>query len=226
MRGLLFDAGNTLVYIDPVRMVEIFRAEGVDTRLESFHGAELTARRRLHERIDQGSKGTEPELWHEYFVALYELNGVTAERARAVTERVREEHRADHLWTYSSPGTGEALESLKSAGYRMGVISNADGRMEGALERAGVRKHLEFVIDSAVVGMEKPDPEIFHAGCDALGMSPDECLYVGDLYPVDYLGAIRAGLSAVLLDPLDIHAERAETVEELGALAAWLASGP
>lgn len=211
------------MYIDPVRMVEIFRTEGVDARVESFNVAELGARRRLHDRIDSGSKGTEPELWHEYFLALYELNGVTTEAVEAVTERVREEHRADHLWTHSSPGTGEVLESLKSAGYRIGVVSNADGRMEGALERAGVRKHVEFVIDSAVVGMEKPEPEIFHAGCDALGMSPAECVYVGDLYPVDYLGAIRAGLCAVLLDPLGIHSERAQTVEELGGLAAWLA---
>ena len=226
VRGVLFDAGNTLVYIDPVRMVEIFRAEGVETDVPSFRSAELTARHTLHARIEEGSTGTEPELWGEYFLRLFSLCGVPEASLDAVSERVRVEHARDHLWTYSLPGTGAVLEALKGQGYRVGVISNADGRMEGALARAGVRSHVEFVIDSGKVGVEKPGAEIFHAGCDAIGLEPAECVYVGDLFPVDYVGAKSAGLGAVLLDPLGVHEDRAETVGALGELEAWLNRDP
>ena len=53
-------------------------------------------------------------------------------------------------------------------------------------------------------------------------MRPAECIYVGDLFPVDYVGATAAGLGAVLLDPLEIHGARAVTVRELRELKAWL----
>jgi hypothetical protein len=49
------------------------------------------------------------------------------------------------------------------------------------------------VVDSALFGAEKPDPAIFRAALDALGVDPGEALYVGDLYEVDVLGARAAG---------------------------------
>ena len=204
-------------------MVDIFRAEGVEIDVDAFRGIELSTRRILHERIEEGSRGTEPELWGQYFVQLFLDCGVPEDRTAAVGERVRYEHNSDHLWTFALPHTGEVMGRLRDDGYRVAVISNADGRMEGALEAAGVREHVEFVIDSEVVGVEKPDPKIFDAGCEALGLPADACVYVGDLYPVDYVGARGAGLEAVLLDPLGLHGERADTVADLADLPAWLA---
>ena len=49
------------------------------------------------------------------------------------------------------------------------------------------------MIDSALVGVEKPDPAIFRAALEALGVAPEEALYVGDLYEVDVVGARAAG---------------------------------
>jgi len=212
-----------LVYLDPSRMVEILRHEGVEIAVEEFQRVELTARRTLHDRIEEGSKGTEPELWGQYFLRLFAACGVPDDGVDAVGQRVREAHHAEHLWTFSLPHTGDVMGRLREDGYRVAVISNADGRMEGALEAAGVREHVEFVIDSEVVGFEKPDPEIFEAGCRALELPPEACVYVGDLYPVDYVGARGAGLGAVLLDPLGLHHERADTVADLADLPHWLA---
>ena len=91
-------------------------------------------------------------------------------------------------------GTSEILETLHTDGYRLAVISNADGRIQSLLERVGLLGHFEFVIDSELVGVEKPDAAIFREGCRRLDLPPGECVYVGDLYPVDYLGAREAGL--------------------------------
>lgn len=211
------------MYLDPSRMVEILGSEGFDIAVEDFQRIELTARRILHDRIEEGSKGTEPELWGQYFLRLFSGCGVPDEGLHAMGARVREAHHAEHLWTFSMPHTAEVMSRLREDGYRVAVISNADGRMEGALEAAGVREHVEFVIDSEVVGVEKPDPRIFEAGCRALDLPPGACVYVGDLYPVDYVGARGAGLEAVLLDPLELHGERAETVMDLAELPDWLA---
>jgi putative hydrolase of the HAD superfamily len=57
------------------------------------------------------------------------------------------------------------------------------------------------VVDSDVVGVEKPDPAIFGIALDALSLSPDGCLYVGDTVHFDVNGARAAGLRPVHLDP-------------------------
>ena len=64
------------MYLDPSRMVEILRGQGVEIAVEDFQRIELTARRILHDRIEEGSKGTEPELWGQYFVSLFSGCGV------------------------------------------------------------------------------------------------------------------------------------------------------
>jgi HAD superfamily hydrolase (TIGR01549 family) len=220
--AVLFDAGNTLVYLDGARVVPMLRAEGIDSDARCFAAAESAARARLQAMVREGHVGTEPEVWAAYFETLFEASGVPPDLMEAVTARLIEEHRADHLWTHVESGTHEVLERLTSDGYRLGVISNADGRMESVIERVGIRNHFDFVIDSETVGMEKPDPAIFLAGCEAVGLPPNRCLYVGDLYPVDYLGARRAGLDAVLIDPLGVHPARVPTVTSLAGLAGLL----
>jgi HAD superfamily hydrolase (TIGR01509 family) len=100
----------------------------------------------------------------------------------------------------------------------MAVISNADGRVEGLIRDAGLGEYFEFVLDSEVEGVEKPDPEIFLRACERMGVVPEESLYVGDLYPVDVLGAQNVGMRAVLLDPggaLDYPVDTIPSVEFL-----------
>jgi putative hydrolase of the HAD superfamily len=92
-----------------------------------------------------------------------------------------------------------ALARLKSAGLLLGVVSNSEGRVAEALEAAELRQYFDVVIDSGLIGIEKPDPRIFHAALEALGVGADEALYVGDLYDVDVVGARAAGIEAVLL---------------------------
>lgn len=216
--AILFDAGHTLVFIDPERTLGVFARAGVEVSEARFRIAERTAREELTRGVRDGQMGTEPELWHRYFERLFTESGVPEDRLGLVGTGIREEHEREHLWTGVDPDTGPALDALLDAGFRLGVISNADGRMEGAIERAGLRDRFEFVIDSEIQGVSKPDPGIFHAATGRLGLPPSECLYVGDLYPVDVIGARGAGLDAVLLDPLgvlDFPVDRIPTVADL-----------
>jgi putative hydrolase of the HAD superfamily len=203
IKAIFFDAGNTLIFIDPGVVLPILEEHGAHADAERFRQAEFLARNRLSRRVEEGAWGTEDHLWQEYFGNLFRATGVPEDRLERVGNLVREVHEDSHLWTQMDPATSNALDQLSEAGYRMAVISNADGRVEGLIEKAGIRDRFEFVIDSELEGVEKPDPEIFLRACHRMGVDPGESLYVGDLYPVDVLGARNAGLHAVLLDPFD-----------------------
>jgi putative hydrolase of the HAD superfamily len=229
IKAIFFDAGNTLVFIDPGVVLPILREHGADPDLEAFREAEFLARTNLTRRVEEGAFGTENHIWQEYFQNLFRAAGVPEDHLAQVGERIREVHRRKHLWSYMDPRTVPALDRLADAGYRMAVISNADGRVEGLIQDVGIRDRFEFVMDSELEGVEKPDPEIFLRGCRRMGVVPDESLYVGDLYPVDVLGARKAGLQAVLVDPmerLDYPVDRVPDVAALPAYMDRLSRGP
>lgn len=218
IRAVIFDAGNTLVFVDPVRVLEILRDMGVETDLERFRQAECHTRKRITEELLEGSGGAEAHVGREYFLSLCRLSGVPEHLAAEADRRVKDHHRVNHLWTHVADETPAALRALADMGYRLAVVSNADGRVEELLSRRGLREHFEFVIDSHVIGVEKPDARIFRAATDRLGLDPGMCLYVGDFYPIDVLGARAAGLQAVLIDPwdqLELDVDRIRAVADL-----------
>ncbi len=223
---MLLDAGHTLVFVDRERVAEIYRRLAIPWVRERFERAEIAARARLTRRVESGHLGTEPHLWRDYFLTLFRMSGVPTEQLDAVGEELRRAHRRSHLWTHVERGTAEALERLAGRGYRLAVISNADGRMEDALRRAGLRSQVEFVLDSGHMTTAKPDPRIFREGSRRLGLSPEECVYVGDLYPVDVVGARRAGMGALLLDPGGWSRGPAERVPSIRLLPDRLPDAP
>lgn len=220
--AIFFDAGNTLIFIDPDIVLPVFREHGATLDEDRFRSAELLARVRLSKEVEAGASGTEPKVWQEYFLNLMRGSGVPEDQLGVVGRRLRDIHRKRHLWTHLDPSTGPALGALRAAGYRMAVISNADGRVEGLIRRAGLIGYFEFVVDSEVEGVEKPNPEIFLRACRRMGVGPGQALYVGDLYPVDVVGAENAGLHAVLLDPLGELDYPVDRIPDVAALPAYL----
>jgi putative hydrolase of the HAD superfamily len=147
----------------------------------------------------EAAVATDQERAAAFLEALFRLSGVPDDRMSEVRECLRRMHGERHLWCAVQERTHESLTRLRAAGLRLGIVSNSDGRVEQALAAAGLRDYFDVVIDSSLVGIEKPDPGIFLAALDALGVAPEEALYVGDLYEVDVLGARAAGMEAVLL---------------------------
>jgi len=145
------------------------------------------------------SAGNDGERAAVYLEALFRCRGVPAGRMSEVRDCLGRLHRERHLWCSVHQGTHESLRRLRAAGLRLGIVSNSDGRVEEALAASGLRDFFDVVIDSSLVGIEKPDAAIFRAALDALGIRPEEALYVGDLYEVDVVGARAAGIEAVLL---------------------------
>ena len=93
-----------------------------------------------------------------------------------------------------------ALESLKSHGYRLGVLSNLHRDMGDLCKGLGIAPYLDFCINSAEAGAEKPHAPIFLAALDRVSVAPEEAVHVGDQYHSDVLGARGVGIHPVLID--------------------------
>ena len=90
------------------------------------------------------------------------------------------------------------LEKLASS-YRLGVISNNFGNTQGWCDEYELTPLLDTVIDSTVVGIEKPDPKIFYLALDEMGISSKKSVYVGDTFSDDVVGSNQAGMFSAWL---------------------------
>lgn len=221
MKLLLFDAGNTLVWLDHAFVVEVLAEHGVRASEDEVLGAEYHAKLLLDELVRSGNGGDDASRGRVYFAEVFRRLGLPEAAFEAAARRLYQRHFEHNLWARVRPGTTDVLRQLKDAGYRLAVISNADGRVEALLEGVGLREYFEFVIDSGVVGIEKPDPRIFQMALERAGVAPADAVYIGDLYEIDVVGARAAGLRAILLDPLGhwtaLDCERVAALDELAA---------
>lgn len=87
----------------------------------------------------------------------------------------------------------QVLEHLKQAGYPMVLVSNFYGNINQVLKDAGIDGYFQDVIESAVVGVRKPNPAIFALGVCALDLPASQVLVVGDTYDKDIIPAHKLG---------------------------------
>jgi len=90
------------------------------------------------------------------------------------------------------------LEELSSK-YPMVLVSNFYGNIETVLKDFGLDSYFGSIIESAVVGVRKPDPAIFALGAEALGLKPEETVVIGDSYKKDILPAKAIGCQTIWL---------------------------
>lgn len=188
--AILFDAGGTLILQDPV---EMGRRLGSPIDPNLAHRAHYQA---MSEYSDLRLAGDEADWdwWLERYFTILEVAD-----PHLAGERIE---RGYALWNHPLEGVAEAIVRLRDSGVRVAVVSNSDGSVRASLGRAGLLDHFEFVLDSHEVGSAKPDPAIFHAALERMGLKPSDAWYVGDSVFHDVQGARSAGLAeAVLVDP-------------------------
>ncbi|HEU5420150.1 MAG TPA: HAD family hydrolase [Streptosporangiaceae bacterium] len=131
----------------------------------------------------------------------------------------------------AADGAAGVLAALAAGGYQLAIVSNSTGVVQRQLEGCAIcsvsgagMTRVAAVIDSFVVGVEKPDPRIFSFALDALQAEPARCVYVGDTVRFDVTGARAAGLYPVHLDPFGLCAADGDHahITALADLTDWL----
>ena len=202
MRAIFFDAGNTLVFPDRARTLAPLIVRGVTVSEEFIFAAERAARHFRDANAAGDPKHTDQQYWDIFYSEL--LSHFPAHQD-ALPELVAAA-RTSANWCVVPRGTRETLLGLKR-NYRLGVISNSDGGMPDLLKRVGLGDCFETTIDSALVGFQKPHPEIFRAALRDVNVPVEESVYVGDVYSIDYTGARGVGMKAILMDPYGTYAQ-------------------
>jgi putative hydrolase of the HAD superfamily len=97
-----------------------------------------------------------------------------------------------------------ALAAIKRRGLGTAVISDCTHELPAFLPSLPVAPLLDATIYSVRLGVCKPDPAIYLAACDQLGVAPGDCLYVGDGGSHELTGAAAVGMTPVRLAAPDL----------------------
>jgi len=215
---IFFDVGNTLLFPNRERIHAPLAERGIVPDAEHLRDLECRTKNRFDGMMIAEGAADHSFWWMFYSQLLSEIGLQNDAGADVIRDQLVAGIRNSANWDQIRPGTAEQLREIGKR-YRIAVISNADGRIENVLQRCGIAQCFRSITDSGLVGYEKPHPEIFRQALKSMHAAPEESLYVGDVYSVDYLGATGAGMQAMLMDVpgayRDKGAPRVESLEEL-----------
>jgi len=92
----------------------------------------------------------------------------------------------------------DAMSTLDFLISRYPMVALSNGNAD--IQKVGLKNYFVAAFNPVNLGVGKPDPKMFHAGAQALGVLPEEILHIGDDPHLDVLAAQRAGLQAVWLN--------------------------
>lgn len=205
IKGIIFDYGGTLDsrgehWSHIIRRG--YSAAGLELSDEDFRAAYVHAERALATTRHILPQHTFLDLMRiKVRIELAYLVGagiLTPDRASQSTV----ETIAGYCYSHARGCVAESaatLRALGAAGVPMVLVSNFYGNIHSVLADFGIDGYFKAVVESAVVGVRKPDPRIFALGVEALGLTPGEVLVVGDSYSKDILPARSIGCSTAWL---------------------------
>ncbi len=159
-------------------------------------------------RADIEAYGREETFWKNYTGRHLSSMGCSPELAEALTPQMQrymdEDYQPEDCVPPDAPLT---LQRLREAGFRLAVVSNRTNPFDEYLVELGLRDLVDFILSAGEVNSWKPDPGVFERALELAGTQPEETLYVGDNYYADVIGAQRAGIRPVLIDPRGIFPE-------------------
>ncbi len=216
---LLLDAGGVLVFPNWDRIAATLTRHGLTVTGDTLRRVEPAAKR----AIDQPQRiatSTDADRGSAYLEAVLDDASVPRGAARdAALGELYAYHSEHNLWEHVPADVVPVLERLLALGLTLAIASNANGVLQRMFDRVGLTRYFHAICDSCVEGVEKPDPRFFRIVLERAGGRPETALHVGDLYHVDVVGARRAGLDALLLDPHDLYAgcdvERVRSLDEV-----------
>ncbi|MBW8804879.1 MAG: hydrolase [Catenulispora sp. 13_1_20CM_3_70_7] len=225
IKGVMFDFSGTLFRIEST--ADWLRAVVADAGL-AVTESELAACTSQLEEFGALPGGVPPRRVPKLLEGLWAERDLSAERHRAAFTALAREalppsaDLAEALYARSQmpgawrpyPDTEDTLRALRRRGIPVAVVSNIGWDMRPVFRDHGVDHLVDAYFLSFEQGAQKPDPRLFRAACDKLGVAPGEALMVGDDRVAD-AGAEALGCRVHLVDHLPVD-------QRPGALAAVL----
>ena len=222
IRAVTFDVGSTLLYPSP-SVAETFvssaREYGYDIPVEEAESHIDACWALYYEEYrrdgdfwchHEGCK----HIWYIQYALLCERCGVVAHKDDVVDATYRAFLRGHHWGIYED--VVETLRALQDRGVTLGVISNWDTDLLNILADLGLSRYFADIIPSALVGLRKPNPALFELALERLGVSPGECLHVGDADDADGEGPLAAGMHSLIIDRhAGVHAPGLTVIHDL-----------
>ena len=206
-RAVFFDLGGTLLVMRRDRVFRrVLSEQGREVGLEAVHSAYV--------KVESwwlsvyGNKALSAEQTNEAYrdldakVFLHLFPGEDPAEADRVSKvaRARWPVLEKEVPLVLYPDAEPLLSRLARDGYSMALVSNAPSDTAKVVEALGLKRYLQHVVISGIVGYSKPHPEIFRIALRLAGIEPSQAIHVGDLYESDVVGARNAGIQGVLID--------------------------
>lgn len=203
IKGIIFDYGGT---IDSrgVHWSEIiwdgYNQTAIDIDKESFRECYVYAERELARNLHI----LPHHNFHDLLLIKMRIElGFLVSQGKLPDDNIEEKAALIALYCYNQARAcvEEARPTLEalSRKFPMVLVSNFYGNVESVLKDFNLRHYFKEIVESAVVGVRKPDPRIFDLGVKALNLNPEEVLVIGDSYKKDILPALSLGCQVAWL---------------------------
>ena len=204
---MFLDAGGVLVHPNWSRVSDTLARHGVVVEAETLAAVEPRAKKLLDSGPSIQATSDQQRGWRYFDLVLTEAGvGLSAATTQALAD-LHVYHQTSNLWETVHDDVRPALAALRAHGYRLVVVSNANGTLARAFDRLGLTPTLDAVFDSYDEGVEKPDPRFFQMALTRTESDATSTVHVGDLYHVDVVGARAAGIEPILLDAAGLYEE-------------------
>jgi putative hydrolase of the HAD superfamily len=225
---IFLDAGGVLVWPNWGRIADVLGSRGITVTAAELAEVDPAVRREL-DFSDELLAATDQRRGWRYFELILERNGIPLTNAtESALSALRSYHDSANLWEYVPNFVQPTLRQLRQQGLRLVVVSNANGTLCKAFHRLGLDSLVDLIVDSAEVGIEKPDRRLFDIALARSGARRARTVHVGDFYNIDVVGARAAGLIPILVDEGGLYGSidciRVRSLAELPELIALLAT--
>jgi putative hydrolase of the HAD superfamily len=205
LKVVLFDLGNTLLYFDSTWPEVAAQSDQAMLAflLQCGYKLDETFPRTYDLRMDRYYRERETEFIEytaEMFLRdLLKEYGYNQVPAEIIKKAVAAQFAVSQAHWLPETDARPLLEQLKGAGYRIGLISNANDAQDvrTLIDKGNFAPFFEITLISAEVGLRKPHPGIFKLALDFFNARPEEAVMVGDTLGADILGANNLGISSV-----------------------------
>ena len=205
IQTVFLDAGGVLVNPNWARVSDVLARHGVTVAASALVAAEPHAKKQLDTGDTIRATNDQQRGW-TYFNLVLGAAGVPLSNATdAALAELHLYHQEFNLWETVFDETRPALAALRARGFRLAVVSNANGTLHRMFARLGLTDAVDAVFDSCDEGVEKPDPRFFRLALERVGAEAATTVHVGDLFHVDVVGARAAGIEPVLLDAANLY---------------------